>query len=452
MVRPWTLRLTRAVLAAGLVLACSHEEAENDGLVLRGFQLVDVETQTLRSADVVIEGGRVSAIEPSRATGVPDGRDYITVAGQGRWLLPAFWDLKASLWGNPSTKFYRELFHTLWITDSLRVQLYYGVSHVVASNMARVWVERELKRAKALELDAAELLYPDLPLCKAKDPEDCVDVDVGGVPALLDGMKQKGLRLVQVYFGDTGADSIQPVSVEVLAAALQGAEQRGLGTYVFVDTWEQAQRAVELGANALQGLPQGELSESLIASLLQKGVAYAPALSGWLELTRFLGHPDVIQDPFLRDMVPPIVLDSYRDPAGLWEGYKPLLKGPERQERALADVRRLAKAGVHLLTASDAGWAAGAFQGYAVHAHQAWLERAGVDAWVRLRALSTWPAELMGRRAGFRVGDPADFVAVSADPLSGAGALREITLLVREGHVVDRAALKPDITRPEWRR
>lgn len=49
----------------------------------------------------------------------------------------------------------------------------------------------------------------------------------------------------------------------------------------------------------------------------------------------------------------------------------------------------------------------------------------------------------MRRRAGFRAGDPADFVALGADPLGAAAALRELPLIVREGRVVTAARSSP---------
>lgn len=64
-------------------------------------------------------------------------------------------------------------------------------------------------------------------------------------------------------------------------------------------------------------------------------------------------------------------------------------------------------------------------------------------AWARLRAATTAAATFMRRRAGFRAGDPADFVALGADPLGAAAALRELPLIVREGRVVTAARSSP---------
>jgi imidazolonepropionase-like amidohydrolase len=114
-------------------------------------------------------------------------------------------------------------------------------------------------------------------------------------------------------------------------------------------------------------------------------------------------------------------------------------------------VRRLSEAGVHIVQGSAAGWTAGTFQGYSTHREQAWLEQAGVEPWARLAAVTVWPAQLVGRRVSFASGAAADFIALDADPLLHASSLQQLSLLIRDGQLVDRATLKPDLTRDKFR-
>ncbi len=108
------------------------------------------------------------------------------------------------------------------------------------------------------------------------------------------------------------------------------------------------------------------------------------------------------------------------------------------------------RAGVHVVAVSDAGWTAGAFQGYSSHATQAWLERAGLDGWARLSAATVWPAAVVGRHIGFEVGQAADFLATNADPLANAQNLRKIAWVIRKGRLVNRDKLLPDLTRRNY--
>ena len=50
----------------------------------------------------------------------------------------------------------------------------------------------------------------------------------------------------------------------------------------------------------------------------------------------------------------------------------------------------------------------------------------------------------------FAPGAPADFIALDADPLAHAANLRSLAFVMRDGKVVERATLKPDLTRERW--
>lgn len=433
-----------------LATACTAEESARGtrSLVLRNFLLVDPESRSVRHADVIIENGRV--VEK-----VAPGREHRVIDGEGRFLLPSLWDVKASLWGNMSALDWKELSQELGITRCLRVQLSYGVAHVVAANMTRDWVKREIDRAQALELDAAEILYPDKALCGPGGMDfACHNLDTPDkVAPLFAELVPRGLTHVLVHYAEPKSDVVPAVSRAVLERALAEAQKRKLPTYVFVDSWERAEEAARFGASALHGLPSGTLSNDLIQLLIDKRVAYSPSLAGYLELPRLLGNRDALSDPFLALTVPPKILATFEKEEGLWANWRrDLVAGETRKAQALLDLERLATAGVRILSASDAGWSAGTFQGYSVHATQEWMERAGLDAWTRLRAATLWPAAFFGRRASFRPGDPADFIALTEDPTRSAGALRAISFLVREGRHVQPDRLRPDVTRAAYGR
>lgn len=433
------------LLFAGWFMACSRAPAsEPEALLLRGFRVVDPASRTVTERDVVVQGGMVVASATSAKVRVVDGR--------GQFLMPALWDLKAALWGNNSTKSYDELSQDMTFSRALGVQLYYGVAHVGVYGARRQWIQRALKRAEALEMLEAEPLYPDLVLC-AKERYGCAAVPDGAtLQALLDDRKQHAVPFVMIaasaaqpHQGDVG------LGPELLAAALRGTRERQLLSVVTVHDWQRVAEVAELGANVVYGLPEGDVPGSLIEQLRERNVAYAPALSLYLELDQLLGNERALSDPFLTATVQAPVLDSYRserDMFPLWREF--LHEGRARKQQALVSVGRLARAGVRILAASDACWA-GTFQGHASHATQLWLERAGLDGWTRLSAATSWPAELLGRRVGFEPGHAADFLAVASDPLERAAHSQNIKLVIRKGKLVDRRSLVPDLERREYR-
>jgi hypothetical protein len=436
-----------AVLLAALLAACTGAPAGSKpaALVLHGFRLVDPGSQSVREADVVIEGGVVVA----QASAAAEQR---VIEGHGRWLLPALWDVKASLWGNNSTLDYKVLEQEVSFTRSLKIQLYYGVAHVAVFGMERDWVERELKRAAALEMAAAEPFYGDKALC-AKNSFACLAVPNEAVlSSVLATRKAQGAPLLQLFYGAPQTkDDEAGVSETVLRAALPAAERLGLASFVFVDDWAAAATAVAAGAQVIYGFPEGLAPDSLVTLMLRKRTAYAPALVHLLELERLLANEAELGDPFIAASVTPEVRASFRSEKELWLEWRPdLERGRKRQRAGLEALRLLSKAGVSIVSASDAGWSPGAFQGYATHAAQAWLERAGVEPWSRLAAVTSAPARVLGRNIGFHPGDPADYLALDADPLAQAANLRRISFLLRHGTLVDRPGLLPDLTRSKF--
>ncbi|HEX2876457.1 MAG TPA: amidohydrolase family protein [Polyangiaceae bacterium] len=399
-----------------------------------------MDSRRVSDADVLIENGVVVA----RAT-LPSAR---VVDGHGAYLMPALWDLKASLWGNDSTYDWEVLTQDINFTQCAALQLYYGVAHVGVFGMKREWVERELKRADALELSAAEPLYPGRTICGKKSHGCDPTEDVAAAKQALAERVHYLAPLFYIAYSRDPKSWIPGVKEEVLAELLAGAAQRQLPAIVLVDDWADAERAVQLGARVVYGFPAHPVPDGLLQLMRERGVAFAPALARHLELDRLLGNDAALADPFMNVSLQADVRESYRSEKGLWHEWRTsLVLGRERRSVMLQNVERVVKAGVQLVSVSDAGSVPGAFQGYASHATQAWFEKAGLSGWDRLAAATTWPAAVLGRHIGFAPGDAADFLAVEVDPVASAANLRKISLVVRKGSLVNRDKLLPDLTR-----
>jgi hypothetical protein len=116
------------------------------------------------------------------------------------------------------------------------------------------------------------------------------------------------------------------------------------------------------------------------------------------------------------------------------------------------DFRNAEKFGVHLVIVSRAGWLPGSFQGYSMHRGLVRMANAGVSSWEALAAVTTRPADFVGRKMGFRVGDIADFFAIPNSPLSDLGNTQEIDFVVKNGRIIDRDKLSLDYGRKRWNR
>jgi hypothetical protein len=439
--------MVRRALLAFALCGCTAPSVSGsvDVLVLRGFRVVDPATRTVSRRDVFVADGKViRAPSPTRRVHVVDG--------SGRWLVPALWDLNALPWGNLSAKKYDELSQEMGTVDALRAELYAGVAHVRAA-MPPAWATDDLARIQGLEIPAAELGTAPMLCGGQKETFACLASPRGpGLVKLLDRLAAEGAHAVRFYYGNRTELTV-PVDRDLLELGIERAAHRGLHVQVVIDDWKHADDAVRFGAGAILGLPEDEVSQSLIEQMNERRVAWAPSLTGTLDLGRLVGDARAIEDPLLESMVPGEVLDTFRDRRSVWSVWEHGIDFRRAAVRnALANLRHFEAGRVHIVSVTDSGWAPGTFQGYSTHATQDWMERAGLDPWTRLRTVTTWPAELEGRHVGFDPGAPADFVALGADPLLKAANLRAIAFVVRAGALVERQTLAPDASRTRFRR
>lgn len=114
---------------------------------------------------------------------------------------------------------------------------------------------------------------------------------------------------------------------------------------------------------------------------------------------------------------------------------------PADYAMALANVSRLAHAGVTMIAGTDAPNPTTAF-GPSLHLELALLVRAGLSPTEALVAATSAPARFFGTpdRGRIAPGLKADMILLDRDPTKDIKALRHIVTIWKNGHVVDRMA------------
>lgn len=237
------------------------------------------------------------------------------------------------------------------------------------------------------------------------------------------------------------------VDASILRQILTVAGKEGIPCMVLIDSWTRAAEALRCGTRVLVGLPPGRLPQSLLEAMRQSKCAFAPRLDGSLEKGRLRFEAGALEDPYLRLGVGAQILSSFTGNSPSSQVLEEERAWRERQKEAFENLRRLEASKIELLNFSDAGFAAGAFQGYSSYMNQRWMEEAGLQAWTRLEASTTNAASLLGRSVGFGTGEAADFMVLGQDPRSSADALKQIRYLICRGELVDPTSLLPDYTR-----
>jgi imidazolonepropionase-like amidohydrolase len=82
-----------------------------------------------------------------------------------------------------------------------------------------------------------------------------------------------------------------------------------------------------------------------------------------------------------------------------------------------------------------------------VHRTLAWMGRAGVGPWSRLRAATLWPARSLGGELPLQDASPANFVILADDPLKESYERSSVEAVCLRGRFIDRSSLKPDLVR-----
>ena len=441
--------VTKALKLAMLALmgTCTRQEPAQADMYLRAYTVVDPVRRTAQVRDLYIYGGKVySQPQPGRG-------QLLVQNGKGKWLMPGLSDARVASWGNSSARKYDQLYQDMGSDTLLRAQLYCGVTRVGIGYGG--WkLEEMLQRMALLGLPVAEGIKAGRIL--RGQPEDkseakWVLTGTAQVAPLLDKeWAGQGYAYLQASYGSLGDPYWPPLSREVLLTVLAWARTHGAKAWVQADTWKAMAEAVEAGAAVVQGLPEGEPPTALLKAMVKKGVYLAPLLSP-VDLHVLRGYHEILDGPWGNALVQGPVRQSFKDPSlyeprlkayATWEG-----AGLASRNRGLA---RAAKAGVKLLVATESGWVAGAFQGISVHVVLQRLAVAGVDPWARLAAATAWPAEFFGKPAPLSEGSPADLLVLDADPLTDLRATTRISALWREGRLVLRPRLVPDLTRRRY--
>lgn len=255
---------------------------------------------------------------------------------------------------------------------------------------------------------------------------------------------------------------------EIERAIIDEARRRKLPLYVHAERADMVRRALAVRPHALVHGPI-DGSKELAAEIAAAKIPVVTTLA-LFDAYEVVIHPEQLDEPHIRRVVPAPVLESVRDPRqyrdhlfGLLAEGLPFITGRYRDlvawwgttdagrrktveqnqklaRSAMATVRLLRAAGVPLVMGSDSGnWPL--FPHY-FHGPTSWRElrllaEAGLSPVEVLRAATVNPARMLGledRQGTVDVGKVADLVVVRADPLVDVEkAMRSLQHTIRAG-------------------
>ena len=418
----------KMLLSFAAVLLLLATPVHGRDLLLKHAQLVDPAQRTITAADILIHGGRIAA------PGTKPAADAETLDLRGQWVIPGLIDLHVHDSGNPQPD---DGYEEMELGDTARRMLYCGVTaylNLGTSESAEFFARRDQQRADPLAPSNEADLY-----------------GAGGVfgrwslgsPAMAPGkiaayVKKWRPDVIKIIYDHTNGRS--SLDRPTFAAAVKAAREAGVKTVVHISTWQDARDAIEVGASAVTHFCDDfMIPDDLPALWAKSGTRSIPTMAVQCDMAAIVAKPAMLDRPLLRAVASAETLDAYRHNQKFVNKTLGTIHWQiEDRENDFAAVRKLAAAGVTMLTGSDVG-NLGTFQGYSVHREIKLLQEAGLPAWDALAGATTKAADFLGRPHGIRTGDIAELVMLDANPVDDVANTEKISGVVHHGQVVDRS-------------
>jgi imidazolonepropionase-like amidohydrolase/ABC-type multidrug transport system permease subunit len=473
----WVAGVMAPFIVLGLFQLRTNEEStknralwrqlqRDDAFVIKNARIFVGDGKVIESGSVLVRKGTIEAVYGSDDSRVAALKADV-VEGSGKTILPGLIDVHVHL-GAPGGVYTDPKDYQSPIPERALVQyLYSGVTTVKS-------VGDELDGSLALRTRIADAdllgaeLYSSGPLFTTEGGHGTEYFDWLEGPARAAALSQfvrmpksAGEAQQQVReLKSAGVDAIKAVlesgrtgilfsrmDLTMFRAVIAEAHAQSLPSSVHTGGARDVQDAVEAGASSIEhGSFSDAIPDAVLARMAKDGVAYDPTLSV-LEAMRDIAAG---RDELLRRSLVQQALSQK-----LLTGTASMLKdGKFKSEERVAGVngaiaiaqdnlRRAWKAGVPLVTGSDAGNML-VFHGPTVHRElQLWVE-AGIPPAVALQAATANAAALL--RAGGRIGTiapgrEANLLLVDGDPTRDVAATERISLVVFKGERVRRADL-----------
>ncbi len=199
---------------------------------------------------------------------------------------------------------------------------------------------------------------------------------------------------------DDNLGTTRKMPIEVARAVIEQAHARGLKVAVHIFYLDDAKALLKAGADFIaHSVRDQPVDEEFISLLKARNICVCPTLTREVSTFVYEKEPDFFSDPFFlkgRDIA---VVAQLLDPARQAQ----MAKSPSAQrykaalEVAMANVKRLADAGVRIASGTDTGPPA-RFQGYFEHLELELLARAGLTPQQILAAATGTAAACVGLR------------------------------------------------------
>jgi imidazolonepropionase-like amidohydrolase len=412
---------------------------------------------------VVVQGGKITAIEPDDKATPPAGAR--TLDGTGKFLIPGLWDMHVhTVPGN-----YLDLFlangvvgvrdmHSfnpafiLGLRDEVRAGKRIGPRIVAAC--ALVDGDRAFWPAaiKATTPEEGRQAVRKLKAQRADFIKVYESLSADTFRAIVDECRKQGLpfaghvprRVRAADAAEAGMKSIEHFTGLFIACSAQEDEQMKEADAVLSgtgqNTWELLTRVEVKALDAFDP----KRAAALYACYARNHTFQVPTLVVLRSLSS-LNDAKITSDPRL-EYVPPFIRSGWTPETFVKRGTnKPEVQALRKRlyQKGLEQIPAMCKAGVEFLAGTDVTNPF-TYAGFSLHDELGLLVEAGLTPLEALQTATRNPARYLGEEAAqgtVEIGKRADLVLLDADPLRDIANTRKIRAVILGGRVLDRDRL-----------
>jgi len=416
--------------------------------LLENAQIVDVDATAIRAGSLVVRDDRIVAVLAQSPASFDGPRRDLA----GHWVIPGLYDLHTHAYGNPSPS---GATHRLGIQNAARAMLYAGVTGFLDlfSEENAILELRDRQRAGTLPLPDAMLadIHAAGPIFTCSGGHG---TEYGMFTRVINTPQQAHLEIAALAYKhpdvikivyDHAFARMPTLDRATLQAAIATAKGFQLRTVIHIGTWQDAEEAIQDGADAITHTYGEPIPEHLVRLMRARGTVYIPTLAVQSELLNILEQPALLARPLLTAMVPAGLLETYRRPDQFrpWTAFL-LTWERDGRETFFHNFKTILDAGVTTLAGTDVG-NIGTFQGYSLHRELELMVAHGATPWQALASATTLAGHFLQEEAGIRPGALANLVVLEASPVADIQNTTKIATVIYHGHVVDRLALQRKI-------
>jgi imidazolonepropionase-like amidohydrolase len=389
--------------------------------VFTGARLVDGNGKLISSKGViVVRGGRIAAAGHAGATPVPGNAVKHDLSGQT--VMPGLVNAHGHVGDTSGLQTGPQFYTRANLLAQLQKYASYGVTTVVSlGGDAEAGFTLRDAQSTPDGLDRARLFVAG-PVITATSAE-AARAEVDRIAA----MKPDWLK-IRV---DDQLGTARKMPIEAVRAVIDQGHKHGLRVAVHIFYLEDAKAALAAGADfiahSVRDLP---VDDEFIRLLKARDICYCPTFTREVSTFAYATEPDFFKDPFFVKGADAAVVEQLRAPARQAQMAKSTSAARYKAglDVALANLKRLADAGITIAAGTDTGPPA-RFQGYFEHLELDYMARAGLTPAQIIKAATGDAARCMGLKdiGTLRPGAWADFIALKGDPLADIKATKTLT-------------------------